>query len=258
MTNIDAAMKAFVAERYKGEDDFQLSYDIFLKMGAFSINENAFENDLNLNDSVLNIIRLSTQYHLTEAFKCMKIDLTDPNVAEKLSEGNIGTPGRLAKLLTTSNISDMTESLAGRWTTKPRMASFPNHTGEHHPVFVKTKLDAMCSHHLIRFGDDSSDKDSFVIIGYIPDEKLGGISKINRFVDWCSRRGWLQEDLAQYISSEVASAFETRSVYVALVNLKHGCASTRGACDREAATTTIVSTGQFKTNPDLIPPKFRA
>jgi GTP cyclohydrolase I len=137
------------------------------------------------------------------------------------------------------------------------MASFPNDKEMHDPVFVKTKLDAMCSHHFIRFGDDHKDEDSFVVIGYIPRKRLGGISKINRFVDWCARRGWLQEDLGIYIGKKIEEAFETDSVYVALVNNKHGCASTRGACDREAATTTIYATGEFKSNPETIPLRFR-
>ena len=95
------------------------------------------------------------------------------------------------------------------------------------------------------------------MVGYIPENKLGGISKINRFVEWCARRGWLQEDLTEFIGKEVEKAFETSSVYVALLNNKHGCASTRGACDREASTSTIYMSGKFKDDLDLIPARFR-
>jgi GTP cyclohydrolase I len=201
-------------------------------------------------------MRLVTSYHLREAMQAMKIDLTDENVAEDLTSGNIGTFGRVAKVWCGYDTHDTTEALSGRWNRKPRMASFPN-TGKTDPVFVTTRLDAMCSHHLIRFGDDNADENSLVVVGYIPEERLGGISKINRFVEWCARRGWLQEDLTEYIGKEVEKAFETSSVYVALLNNKHGCASTRGANDREASTTSTYSSGKFKDDITLIPARFR-
>ena len=247
----------FAQERYTGSRPFNGAWKDYTLLPDFPANGNILDYTKNYDSDVLQVVRLVTQYYLTSAFQAMKIDLNDDNVKEFISDGNIGTPGRLAKLLTTSSITDMSESLAGRWTKRPRMASFPNETGRHDPVFVTTRLDAMCSHHFIRFGDDHRDKDSFVVVGYIPREKLGGISKINRFVDWCARRGWLQENLTQYIAEEVETAFETDSVWVALINNKHGCASTRGACDREAATTTIYASGDFQKDPTLVPSKFR-
>jgi len=256
MEIINDDLKEFCRDRYTGSMPFEEAFNMYVLLPEFEISSNIFEHTKNYNEDVQQVVRLATQYFATLMFKAMKVDMTDPNVAEDLSVGNISTPGRIAKIFLATDNEDMSEPLSGRWTKKPRMASFPNN-GKDDPVFVKTRLDATCSHHLIRFGDDPKDEDSFVVIGYLPRKKLGGISKINRFVDWCARRGWLQESLAEYIGKEIMETFETDSVYVALVNLKHGCASTRGACDREAATTTIYSTGEFKKNTDLVPQKFR-
>ena len=249
----------YIKERYILKYDintFQKAAEEYLKLSNFKPNENVFEDAEGISNEAHLIMRLNTQYFIEKAMSAMKFDLTDDNVAEDLNSGNIGTFGRLAKVWCGADTSDTSELLSGRWNKKPRMASFPNN-GKSEPVFVTTRLDAVCSHHLIRFGDDNTDENSIVVVGYIPENKLGGISKINRFVEWCARRGWLQEDLTEFIGKEVEKAFETSSVYVALLNNKHGCASTRGACDREASTSTIYMSGKFKDNLDLIPARFR-
>lgn len=244
-------------KRYESDSDFETFLDEYNEIKAFAPNGNINDNQ-SISDKAHFIMRTKTQYHLLQAFNAMKIDMTDPNVSEDLSTGNIGTPGRVAKVWCGFDTHDTTELLSGRWNKKPRMASFPNN-GKTEPVFVTTRLDAVCSHHFIRFGDDNEDENSIVVVGYIPEERLGGISKINRFVEWCARRGWLQEDLTEYIGKEVEKAFETSSVYVALLNNKHGCASTRGACDREAATSTVYASGKFAedSSKHLIPARFR-
>lgn len=251
--------KDFIKERYiKRFKASTLSKALkeYNELEAFAPNGNVFEDGNGITDEAHYIMRLSTSYHIRQAMISMRVDLSDDNVAESLEDGNIGTFGRLAKVWTGFDTHDTSEALSGRWNQKPRMASFPN-TGKTDPVFVTTRLDAVCSHHLIRFGDDSADENSLVVVGYIPEERLGGISKINRFVEWCARRGWLQEDLTEYIGTEVEKAFSTESVYVALLNNKHGCASTRGANDREASTSTFYSSGKFITDTNLIPDRFK-
>lgn len=222
----------------------------------FKVNENIWENGQEISDECHYYMRLKTQYYLTKAFQAMKIDLVDENVQEVLSEGNIGTPGRVAKTWTGANLNDNDELLSGRWNKEPRMASFKSDETKA-PVFVETSLDAVCSHHLIRFGDDNTDTDSFVVVGYYPENEFGGISKINRYVRWCSTRGWLQESLTNYIGNKIKEKFKTESVYVGIFNAKHGCASFRGARDRNASTSTVFISGKFKEDINLIPQKYR-
>ena len=255
-------MKQFIKERFLLEfdvtdEEFEKFYQEYQNIKPFKVNENIFEIGQTISKEVHYILRLSATYHMREVLKALKIDLDDANVKEELEYGNIGTFGRIAKMFSGASIDDTNELLSARFNKPPRMAVFPNDKDNHNPVFIKTDLNAVCSHHFIRFGEDYFDENSFIVIGYIPREFLGGISKINRFVNWCARRGWLQEDLTRYIGKKIEENFKTDSVYVALFNLKHGCTAYRGACDTRSATTTIYMSGEFKTNPELIPPKYR-
>jgi len=230
---------------------------LFSHMKKFKVSENIWEQKIMMNQGMHTIMRgLSTiiMSNLFEDF--LKIDQNDPNVNGRVDKGNIGTAGRVIKMLTGKNLGDTKELMSGRWTKPPRMARFPAKESERgNPVFIKSRLDAVCSHHLVPFHD--MDVNAHCVVGYIPEKFVGGISKINRFVEWVGSRGWLQEDLTEIIAYTIKKKFKTKSVYVSLKNIKHGCASSRGIKDRSASTSTIIATGEFKKSRDLIPAEFR-
>ena len=263
MVSTPEAPEAFVRERFFshfGHDDgakLSAALEEYRAIGAFRVNENIYESGQSISPEAHFVMRTCATYHLERMLDALKIDRTDPNVYEALACGNLGTAGRIAKMYAGTHPEDDRELMSGRWNREPRMATFPNGAQTHEPVFVTTQLDAVCSHHFIRFGQDQSDAGSVVVVGYIPREKLGGISKINRFVNWCARRGWLQEDLTRYIGGRIMEVFETDSVYIGLFNLKHGCTAYRGACDINASTSTIFVTGAFERDRNLIPLKFQ-
>lgn len=240
------------------EFNFQVYLDQYKSLPVFGINQNIHEvlqsDNVHgtVNECVHFIMRAVAQYHLENAFKAMKIDMTDLNVA-----GPKGTPYRIVKTWAGANLYDDTELMSGRWAYEPRIALFENKDGKKDPIFVVTDLSAVCSHHAIRFGTDYSDGNSFAVVGYIPEEQVLGISKINRFVRWVATRGWLQEDLTKTIGEKITKISGAESVYVALFNMKHGCASYRGAHDTQAATTTIYKTGRFEEESNLVPLKYQ-
>lgn len=240
-------------KKYSSFDEAKAGYE---KLKPFLISENIFETSQSITEQEHYFMRLVTQYYMEKVFTALLIDKNDPNVATNEEEGNIGTAGRIVKTWTGADIYDTDELLSGRWTKEPRMASFKSDEDKN-PVFVETSLDAVCSHHFIRFGDDNYDKDSFVVVGYYPDEEFGGISKINRYVRWCATRGWLQESLTNYIGNKIKEKFKTDSVFIGIFNAKHGCASHRGALDRNASTSTVFISGKFKEDLNLIPQKYR-
>jgi GTP cyclohydrolase I len=206
-----------------------------------------FEHTDLYNQDVHQVARLATQYYLTLTFKAMKVDLTDPNTTEIREEGNIGTPGRLAKLFLGSDLSDSTELLSGRWTKPPRMASFPNNHEQRLPITKRVDLVSCCSHHIAPFSTFFRE-DAYAIVSYIPDKKVLGISKLQRVVDWIARRGWLQESLTKEIYNEISKVAETESVYVRLVNVSHTCESLRGSKTQDGAFTTEYYGGEFNNN----------
>ncbi len=238
-------LSTFVKTRYRGTMDFEAAFKAYLELPNFNLNENintvtgVFDKDLQ------EIVRLSTQFYLTKTFNAMKINLDDPNTQEDSTDGNIGTPGRLAKMWVGSNLDDDAELLSGRWTKPPRIASFPNTHTKRIPITKRVDLVSCCSHHIAPFSSFFRD-DAYAIVSYIPDKKVLGISKLPRTIDWLARRGWLQEDLTKAIYDEISEIAETESVYVKLANISHTCESLRGSQTQDGAFTTEYYGGAFE------------
>lgn len=206
----------------------------------FKISENIFDQDPIMYDADVHyLMRLITQYHMECAFRAMKIDMTDANVA-----GDKGTPYRFTKMYCGADLEDDTELLSGRWTKKPRMASFPNEHKQSFPITKRVDLVSVCSHHTAPFSTMFR-PDSYAMISYVPEDKILGISKLQRIVDWVSRRGHLQEGLTQMIYEEVCAVAETPNVYVKLANVVHTCESLRGSQAKEGSFTSEYYGGVF-------------
>jgi len=239
-------IKDYIKSRYKlkypieGFEKHILEYE---ELEDFAPNGNVFDGQL-INDETHYIMRLCTQYHLTEVFKAMKIDLTDDNVCEDLDNGNISTPGRIAKVWCGDGIHDNRELGSGRWAVKPRLASFPNTGNKTIPITKRIDIISNCSHHFIPFTTITR-PDSYAIISYIPDENVLGISKLQRVADWVSQRFFLQEDLTKMLYNEIVKVAKTDSVYVGLFNMSHGCESMRGAKAKDGAFTSEYYGGAF-------------
>ena len=213
-------------------------------LSDFKISENVFEKNADFDEELHFLMRLISQYHMECVFRAMKIDMTDPNVSEDLSTGNIGTPGRVAKVWCGFDTHDTTELLSGRWTKRPRIASFPNESNQKFPITKRVDLVSVCSHHTSPFSTMFR-PDSYAIVSYIPEETILGISKLQRLVDWVSRRGHLQEGLTEAIYNEVCKAAETKNVYVKLCNIVHTCESLRGSQAKDGSFTSEFYGGEF-------------
>ena len=237
-------LKAFIACRYKNSASFEDTWNKYVLLPTFNLNENILDKTAEYDSGVQSMVQLATQYYLTKAFQAMKINLNDPNTEEDPSQGNIGTPGRLAKMWVGSNLADSSELLSGRWTKPPRMASFPNTHKQKLPITKRVDLVSCCSHHIAPFSTFFRD-DAYAIVSYIPDKKVLGISKLQRVVDWVARRGWLQEDLCRTIFEQISEVAETESVYVKLCNISHTCESLRGSQTQDGAFTTEYYGGEY-------------
>jgi len=240
----------FIKSRYmmqfnnSSEKEFQKNLKQYKKINNFAPNGNIFDHDY-ISDKIHFIMRINTQYHITNAFKAMKIDLDDPNITEDLNVGNIGTPGRIAKVFCGSNTNDDKELGSGRWSKKPRVATFPNTSKLDQPITKKVDLISNCSHHFISFNSLQRD-DSYVVISYIPKDLILGISKLQRLVDWISQRFFLQEELTSMIYQEISHMVETDSVYIGLFNIVHGCENLRGVKSQNGSFSTEYYGGDFK------------
>ena len=231
--------------KYMDVDDAILEYN---KLEDFAPDGNVWDH-LDDRDTISEgahlVMRLVTQYYLTKAFRGMKIDLNNPNVKEDIASGNLGTPGRMAKVFVGANLHDDSELGCGRWTPKPRIARFPNNYKMNVPITKRIDIVSNCSHHFIPF-TTLSRPDSYAVISYVPDKYAIGISKLQRVADHISRRFFLQEDLTKALYDEICQVADTESVYIKLVNLTHGCESYRGSQTDDGSFTSTYYGGAFK------------
>ena len=215
-----------IVEKYKSLQDFKIS-------------ENVFDKNPDYDEELHHLMRLIAQYHMECVFRSMKIDMTDDNVA-----GEKGTPYRFVKMYCGADLEDDTELLSGRWVKKPRIASFPNESKQKFPITKRVDVVSVCSHHTAPFSTMFR-PDSYAIVSYIPEDKILGISKLQRIVDWVARRGHLQEGLTQMIYEEVCKVAETENVYVKLCNMVHTCESLRGSQAKDGSFTSEYYGGAF-------------
>jgi len=78
--------------------------------------------------------------------------------------------------------------------------------------------------------------------GYISSGKVIGLSKINRFVDYYSRRPQVEERLTRQILEGLKEILDTNDVIV-IVDAKHFCVSCRGIEDDASSTGTMAYDG---------------
>jgi GTP cyclohydrolase I len=98
-----------------------------------------------------------------------------------------------------------------------------------------------CEHHFIVI-------DGVATVAYIPNEKVLGLSKINRIVEYFSRRPQIQERLTEQIFHAMEFILETENIAV-VINGKHYCVSHRGVEDDCSSTVTSKLGGAFKNDP---------
>ncbi len=234
-------LKEYVLEKFQErftEKEFISAWTEYNQLQDFKISENV-QSVGGISEQAHFIMRIVTEYHITQAFKAMKIDMQDPNVG-----GEKGTPYRMTKMYCGDNLNDDSELLSGRWSARPHMASFPNESGQKYPITKRVDIVSVCSHHVAPFSTLFRDG-AYAVISYIPDQIVLGISKLQRIVDWVARRGHLQENLTKMIYDEISKAAKTESVYVRLHGLVHTCESLRGAQSSEGTFTTEYYGGNF-------------
>ncbi len=162
-----------------------------------------------------------------DVLESLVIDIkNDPN--------SMDTGRRLAKMY-------INEIMAGRYNKRPNTTAFPNtgESGYHGMITARAEFTSLCSHH-------HQPVKGVAYIGVIPTEKVIGLSKYTRIVQWCARRGTLQEELTNDICKEIMKATESEHVAV-YTQATHGCMENRGVESHSSLTQTTVVKGLFNT-----------
>lgn len=108
-------------------------------------------------------------------------------------------------------------------------------------VIVKeVEMYSMCEHHLLPFLGKCH-------VGYLPDGKVIGLSKIARIIDYFARRLQIQERLTGEIAQCIQSITGARGVGV-VIEAKHLCMMMRGVEKQNSVMTTSVMLGDMREN----------
>lgn len=102
---------------------------------------------------------------------------------------------------------------------------------------------SLCEHHLLPFF-------GIATVAYIPYERIVGLSKLARTVEWFARRPQNQERLTQDIVSFLSTKLGTDNV-AARLSARHMCMEMRGVKTAGAVTHTVVLNGGFRTDDKL-------
>lgn len=163
----------------------------------------------------------------TEVVDTLGLDLNDDSLAE--------TPHRIAKMYVHEIFSGLD------YETFPKIALIENKMQVDEMVKVNNiSLTSTCEHHFVTI-------DGYAKVAYIPNEKIIGLSKINRIVRFFAKRPQVQERLTQQILIALQALLETDNVAVS-INATHYCVKSRGVMDATSETSTTALGGDFKTN----------
>ncbi|WP_299833858.1 GTP cyclohydrolase I FolE [uncultured Tenacibaculum sp.] len=164
------------------------------------------------------------QVHFKKIMEELGLDLTDDSLS--------GTPYRFAKMYVKELFYGLNPA------NKPKISTFENKYG-YQKMLVEQNItiDSSCEHHFLPIT-------GYAHVGYIPKDKVVGLSKINRLVDYYSHRPQVQERLCIQILKDLQENLETEDVIV-VVNAKHLCVSSRGIKDKESFTTTVEYGGRY-------------
>jgi GTP cyclohydrolase I len=158
-------------------------------------------------------------------------DLLDALGVDRRADGLAATPARVAR------------AYAEMLSPEPfRVTTFANDEGYDELVVARAiPFASLCEHHLLPFS-------GFAYVGYLPDQRLLGLSKLARVVDHFSRRLQVQERLTAQVANFIAETLQPKGVGVVL-EAEHLCMSMRGIRANGARTVTSALKGLVRDDP---------
>ena len=194
-----------------GEDHVQTS-------DVTPLRDDAFEKS---DEEKISIIKKN----IREIMHTLGLDLNDDSL--------MGTPARVAK----AYVNELFYGLNPEF--KPKSSTFENKY-DYGEMLVEKNVNvySTCEHHLLPIVGKAH-------VAYISNGSVIGLSKINRIVDYFSKRPQVQERLTKQIVTELKKVLKTEDV-ACVIDAKHLCVNSRGIKDIDSSTVTSEFGGKFK------------
>jgi GTP cyclohydrolase I len=125
---------------------------------------------------------------------------------------------------------------------EPKVTTFPNEENYSHMVMEKQiPFYSMCAHHLVPFYGHAH-------IAYIPRERILGLSKFSRILEFYAKRPQLQERLTEQVVTYLEEKLQPLGAMV-VIEARHLCVEMRGVKKPGALTVTSALRGIFHQKP---------
>jgi len=136
------------------------------------------------------------------------------------------------------------EIFRGRYYPPPDVTAFPN-VKQYDQIYMSgpMSINSTCAHHFQPIAGKA-------YVGIFPGNKVIGLSKFNRMVDWVTSRPQIQEEMTEQIADMIEQETEAKGVAV-VIKAQHFCMTARGVKEHESDMLTSVVRGVFRDEPQI-------
>lgn len=166
--------------------------------------------------------------HFNGIMRALGLDLNDDSLMD--------TPKRVAKMYVNEIFWGLDYDAFPKCTTVANKMKYDEMVVERN-----VNVQSNCEHHFVVI-------DGVATVAYVPNEKVLGLSKINRIVEYFAKRPQIQERLTEQVFHALCYILETDDVAV-MIDAQHYCVKSRGVEDTGSSTVTCKLGGGFKTDP---------
>jgi GTP cyclohydrolase I len=165
--------------------------------------------------------------HFTAIMEEIGLDLQDDSL--------IDTPNRVAKMYVREIFNGLD------YNNFPKCTRIENKMGVNNSFVLERNINVQsnCEHHFVVI-------DGRATVAYIPKKTILGLSKLNRIVQFFSKRPQVQERLTEQIAETISFITESDDVAVYIEGV-HYCVKSRGIQDVTSSTMTLATRGAFST-----------
>ena len=200
----------------------QQVHEYLVKMG---VETPTFNVSMDRKDKIAEI-----EKSFSHIMQVLGLDLNDDSLME--------TPKRVAKMYVNEIFWGLDYDAFPKCTTV-------NNKMKYNEMVVERNVNVQsnCEHHFVVI-------DGLATVAYVPKDKVLGLSKINRIVEYFSKRPQIQERLTEQIFHTLQYILDTQDVAV-LIDAQHYCVKSRGVEDTGSSTVTVRLGGGFKNHPEV-------